>query len=269
MRRLTRQTLLISRLSININLQWLSIITVHISLSNVHVWLNYAKCSLIERRRNQRRINPTFINCPMTLPIFGSVSSRYQVTRRTRIKYEAQKRSRRARFRRTDRQTAACNGDDMIRTVLLLLTGRGLRRRDRGRRSIVNRLMWMHGVDGRRGHMGQGRRRRARLMMIVMMMNVAPPGVESISAPVDDRRLLRGQVGGSAAQNRGARRAAARHGAAGHDYGWKTDGMVLDVITHHLFSISSRDSVASRAQMSRNNRRRLRSNNELVFYAAW
>lgn len=111
----------------------------------------------------------------MTLPISGPVSSRYQVTRRTRIKYEAQKRSRRARFRRTDRQTAACNGDDMIRTVLLLLTGRGLRRRDRGRRSIVNRLlrlMRMH-VD-RRGHMGQGRRRRARLMMIVMMMNAAP-----------------------------------------------------------------------------------------------
>lgn len=116
----------------------------------------------------------------------------------------------------------------MIRTVLLLLAGRGLGRRDRGRRSIVNRRlmrMRMRGVDGRRRHVGQGRRRRARLMMIGTMMNVAPR-VESISAPVDDRRRRRGrQTGGSAAQNHGARGAAAGHGAAGHGYGWKTDGI--------------------------------------------
>lgn len=112
----------------------------------------------------------------------------------------------------------------MIRTVvLLLLTWRGLGRRDRrrGRRSIVNRrlrLMRMRGVDGLWGHMGQGRRRRACLMMIVMMMNVAPR-VESISALVDDWRLRGRQSGGSTAQNRGACRAAAGHGAAGHGYG--------------------------------------------------
>lgn len=108
-----------------------------------------------------------------------------------------------------------------ILLVLLLLTGRGLGRRDRGRRSIVNRLlrlMRMRGVDGRRGHMGQGRRRRARLMMIVMMMNAAPR-VESISAPVDDRRQRGRQAGGGTAQNRGTCRAAAGHGAAGYDYG--------------------------------------------------
>lgn len=183
--------------------------------------------------------------------------------------YEAQKRSRRARKRfettvrrtdgggggQTDGQTAACNGDDVIRTVLLLLTGRGLGRRDRGRRSIVNRLlrlMRMHGVDGRRGHMGQGRRRRARLMMIVMMMNAAPR-VESISAPVDDRRRRGRQAGGSAAQNRGARRAAAGHGAAGHGYGWKTDGTALGDYASSLRGTSASDSVASRAQMPRNN----------------
>lgn len=105
--------------------------------------------------------------------------------------------------------------------VLLLLASRGLGRRDRGRRSIVNRRlmrMRMRGVDGRRRYVRQGRRRRARLMMIGTMMNVAPR-VESISAPVDDRRRRRGrQTGGSAAQNRGARGAAAGHGAAGHGY---------------------------------------------------
>lgn len=88
--------------------------------------------------------------------------------------------------------------------------------------------MRMHGVEGWRGHMGQGRRRRARLMMLVMMMNAAPR-VESISAPIDDRRRRGRQAGGGAAQNRGARRAAAGHGAAGHGYGWKTDGTVLGV----------------------------------------
>lgn len=119
------------------------------------------------------------------------------------------------------------SNNDVIRTVLLLLTGRGFGRRDRGRRSIVNRRlrlmrMRMRGVDGRRRHVGQGRRRRARLMMIGTMMNAAPR-VESISAPVDDRRRRRGwQTGGSAAQNHGARGAAAGHGAAGHGYGWKT-----------------------------------------------
>lgn len=80
------------------------------------------------------------------------------------------------------------------------------------------RLMRMRGVDGLWGHMGQGRRRRACLMMIVMMMNVAPR-VESISALVDDWRLRGRQSGGSTAQNRGACRAAAGHGAAGHGYG--------------------------------------------------
>lgn len=84
--------------------------------------------------------------------------------------------------------------------------------------------MRMRGVDGRRGHMGQGRRRRARLMMIVMMMNAAPR-VESISAPVDDRRQRGRQAGGGTAQNRGTCRAAAGHGAAGYDYGWKTHGV--------------------------------------------
>lgn len=112
----------------------------------------------------------------------------------------------------------------MVRTVLLLLADRGLGRRG-GRRSIVNRqlrLMRMRGVEGRRGYVRQGRRHRGRLMMIVMMMNAASR-VESISALVDARRRRRGrQAGGSAAQNRGARRAAAGHGAAGHGYGWKT-----------------------------------------------
>jgi hypothetical protein len=48
------------------------------------------------------------------------------------------------------------------------------------------------------------------------MMNAAPRE-ESISALVDYRRL-RGQSGGSTAQNRGACRAAAGHGAAGYGY---------------------------------------------------
>ena len=106
----------------------------------------------------------------------------------------------------------------VIRTVLLLLADRGLGRRG-GRRSIVNRrLMRMHGVDGRRGHVGQGRRRRGRLMMIVMMMNAAP-WVESISA-LEDARWWRGWYSsGSSTQNCGTGRAAARHGAAGHGYG--------------------------------------------------
>lgn len=155
------------------------------------------------------------------------------------MKYKAQKRGR-ARKRnfvnqdrhridgRTERDaTVARRRIYTIRTVLLLWTRRGLGRRDRGRRSIVNRrlrLMRMRGVDGRRGHVGQGRRRRACLMMIVMMMNAAPR-VESISAPVDDRRQRGRQSGGPTAQNRGACRAAAGHGAAGHGYGWKkTDG---------------------------------------------
>jgi len=77
----------------------------------------------------------------------------------------------------------------------------------------------MRGIDGWRGHVG--RHRRALLMMIVMMMNVAPR-IESIPASVDDRRWL-GWQAGSAAQNGGTRRAAARHGAAGHGYGWKTN----------------------------------------------
>lgn len=75
--------------------------------------------------------------------------------------------------------------------------------------------MRMHGVDSRRGHVGQGRRRRGRLMMIVMMMNAAP-WVESISA-LEDARRWRGWH--SSTQNCGAGRAAARHGAAGHGYG--------------------------------------------------
>jgi len=93
----------------------------------------------------------------------------------------------------------------------------------------------MRGVDGRRGHMGQGRRRRARLMMIVMMMNAHRE--ESISAPVDDRRQWRGWHASSAAQNRGACRAAAGHGAAGHGYGWKT---VLDDYASSLLCTSAR-----------------------------
>jgi len=76
----------------------------------------------------------------------------------------------------------------------------------------------MRGIDGWRGHMG--RYRRTLLMMIVMMMNVAPR-IVSIPASDEDDRWLRRQTG-STAQNRGARRAAARHGAAGHGYGWKT-----------------------------------------------
>jgi len=81
------------------------------------------------------------------------------------------------------------------------------------------------------------------------MMNAAPR-VESISAPVDDRRRRRGrQTGGSAAQNRGTRGAAAGHGAAGHGYGWKTDG-IESVITR----LSSVHPFAVRvAQVSRNN----------------
>lgn len=76
----------------------------------------------------------------------------------------------------------------------------------------------MHGVDGRRGHVGQGRRRRGRLMMIVMMMNAAP-WVESISA-LEDARWWRGWYpSGSSTQNSGAGRAAAWHGAAGHGHG--------------------------------------------------
>lgn len=139
----------------------------------------------------------------------------------------------------------------MIRTVLLFLADRGLGRRDRGRRSIVNRRlmrMRMRGVDGWRRHVGQGRRRRARLMMIGTMMNVAPR-VESLSAPVDDRRRRERQTGGSAAQNRGTRGAAAGHGAAGHGYGWKTDG-IESVITR----LSSVHPFAVRvAQVSKNN----------------
>lgn len=56
------------------------------------------------------------------------------------------------------------------------------------------------------------------------MMKNAAPRVELISALEDARRHRRlgRQRGGSAAQNRGARRAAAGHGAAGHGYGWKT-----------------------------------------------
>lgn len=76
----------------------------------------------------------------------------------------------------------------------------------------------MHGVDSRRGHVGQGRRRRGWLMMIVMMMNAAP-WVEAISA-LEDARWWRGwDSAGSSTQNRGVRRAAAWHGAAGHGYG--------------------------------------------------
>lgn len=176
----------------------------------------------------------------MTLQI-STESSQYRVRNQIRDIIKAIKRFR-TRFHRhseidiVDRQTdrqSECNDewcDDVIRTVLLLLASRGLGRRDRGRRSIVNRRlmrMRMRGVDGRRRYVRQGRRRRARLMMIGTMMNVAPR-VESISAPVDDRRRRRGrQTGGSAAQNRGARGAAAGHGAAGHGYSWKTTHSVI------------------------------------------
>lgn len=78
----------------------------------------------------------------------------------------------------------------------------------------------MHRVDSRRGYVGQGRRRRGRLMMIVMMMNAAP-WVESIWAAVlDDAWWWRGWYSdGSSTQNCGAGRAAAWHGAAGYSYG--------------------------------------------------
>lgn len=81
----------------------------------------------------------------------------------------------------------------------------------------------MHGVDSRRGHVGQGRRRRGRLMMIVMMMNAAP-WVESISA-LEDARWWRGwHASGTSTQNGGAGRAAAWHGAAGHGCGCEHTG---------------------------------------------
>lgn len=135
-------------------------------------------------------------------------------------------------------------------TVLLLLADRGLGRRG-GRRSIVNRrlrLMRMRGVDSRRGHVGQGRRRCGRLMMIVMMMNAAPR-VESISALVDARRRRRGrQTGGPAAQNRGARRAAAGHGAAGHGYGWKTEWRSMITRDPPLYAPLSRTESAERTR---------------------
>jgi len=78
--------------------------------------------------------------------------------------------------------------------------------------------------------MGQGRRRRAWLMWIEIDADLR---VESISAPVDDRR---GWQTGGAAQNRGTCRAAAGHGAAGHGYGWKMDGIVLDYASVLLYA---------------------------------